>query len=99
MSTYFARTSVTSPRYSPPTGTLSPGNARPFGETANERSARVALWLASDLARRFDGRWVLLSDSNEVMDDDPSAAELTRRHAEREDRLVVFVQPPRTRLG
>ncbi len=67
------------------------------GSAASDRVQRVREWLASPAARPYDGLWVLLGGALEVADSDPSARELATRHPGAEP--VVYVLPPRTRIG
>jgi len=90
-----AAAGATSPHFQTPSGTVDAAPA----QSPSDRSSSIAKWLASDVARRFDGRWVLLNDVYEAVDHDTSASELQRRHSGLVDPLIVFVQPPRVRFG
>jgi len=92
----YVTSGATAPHYSKPEGTVDRVALHP---ALSETSVRVARWLASEAARRYDNRWVLLDDSLHVLDEDASAVALTERHSERTNPLVVFVQRPRVRLG
>jgi hypothetical protein len=95
----YGTTGATAPHFLEPHGTIDRVAPMPAPVAPSETSVRVAEWLASDDARRFDHQWVLLDDLFRVVDNDVSAAALTERHSERNNPLVVFVQRPRFRLG
>lgn len=94
---HFATAGATTPHFQDTSGTVTP--AQPQTASPSERSVRVAQWLASAQARNYDGQWVLLNDSYQVTDSDPSARVLVERHSGLSDPLVVFVHPPRVRFG
>lgn len=77
------------------------GTARPAPASttpAIDVAERVRQWLASSAARPYDGLWVLLAvETMAVEDSDPSARELAARHPGAVP--IVYVLPPRTRLG
>jgi hypothetical protein len=60
----------------------------------------VAVWARSEQARRYEGRFVLLSDSQIPLDSDLSPTALTGRHQQLPaGSTVVFVPATRARLG
>jgi hypothetical protein len=60
----------------------------------------VAVWVRSEQARRYEGRFVLLSDSQTPLDSDLSPTALTSRHQPLPaGSAVVFVPATRARLG
>jgi len=96
MSVYHTRFSTIDPHFTRPQGTEPPS---PPAERPSVRVVRVNEWLNSSAARAYDDKWVLLSDACAVIDADQSAVELTNRHTDRTDPLIVFVQPPRSRIS
>ena len=60
--------------------------------------AGLVEWLRTPEARQYEGRWVLLNDEFEVIDDDHSPSNLLRRNRHVSTPLVVFVDPADTNL-
>lgn len=94
--TRFRTASSTDPHFTRPQGTAPPMSP---AERPSDRAIRVNQWLNSAEARSYDDQWVLLSETCQVVDKDQSAVALTSRHPDQSDPLVVFVQPPRLRVG
>jgi hypothetical protein len=60
----------------------------------------VAVWVRSEQARRYEGRFVLLSDSQVPLDSDLSPSALADRHQQLPaGSTLVFVPATRIRLG
>jgi hypothetical protein len=60
----------------------------------------VAVWVRSEQARSYEGRFVLLSDSQIPLDSDLSPSALTGRHPQLPaGSSIVFVPASRARLG
>jgi len=60
----------------------------------------VSLWVRSEQARRYEGRFVLLSDGQVPIDSDLSPSALTDRHQPPPaGSTLVFVPANRIRLG
>jgi hypothetical protein len=53
--------------------------------------AGLSEWRSSNAASPYRGRWVLLSDELQVIDDDETPAALVERHPQMTNPLVVFV--------
>ena len=100
MASLFAQvgaSSATGPHFQVSDGTVE--STATQAEGASSRSVEIAQWLASDAARPFDGHWVLVNESFDVLASDPSARALVGRHSEQSDPLVLFVLPPNVRFG
>jgi hypothetical protein len=80
----------TEPHFSQPRSTRNEP-ATPPAQPEPEQSGLIE-WLASPEARRFEGRWVLLSDEYDVVDVDDSPSALMDRHPEERTPIIVFVR-------
>jgi len=78
--------------FSHPTSSGAQHASAPTGAQAPSAPG-LAEWLHSDAAKALGGRWVLLSDSFEVIDSAQSPGELLDGHPDESSPLIVFVQP------
>lgn len=66
----------------------------------SQEESPVSAWLASPHARSYEGKWVLLSERMEPIDDDLSPTALRRRHESANgDAVIVFVRPTSVQVG
>ena len=97
METSTGNTGTGQPRFGQPSGTRSEP-VPPVSPPARE-PAGLTRWLASAEARRLEGRWVLLTDSFEVVDSALSPSELLDGHEDERTPLIVFVDPSNVNLA
>lgn len=81
----------TEPHFSPPSSTRNETNVQ--APQPEPEEGGLIEWLASPESRRFEGRWVLLSDDYDVVEAADSPAELMDKHPEERTPIILFVRP------
>lgn len=87
------------PKFSNPSGTLGSAYAdakAPPRKTPSRKPSSLVEWMTSSEATKLQGRWVLLSDSFDVIDYANSPSTLLDRHPDEKTPIIVFVDRPNT---